>query len=176
MRGYCQIIGDIDSKNKLTKLMHGYETEVINITEIYNTIFSDKVISDIHCISVSDILALDVHNAQTIKDTKYPLFSRTLQHTFTYLYLRLAVEKKLTDKYSVNTKDNDMLSKIILSSFKTNSKSDINNRVFFLSRKTLLNEFNHFEMDMNIFQPAIDIQNQVLAKEREDILNKLASL
>jgi len=31
-------------------------------------------------------------------------------------------------------------------------------------------------MDMNIFQPAIDIQNQVLAKEREDILNKLASL
>ena len=27
-----------------------------------------------------------------------------------------------------------------------------NNRVFFTSRKTLLNEFNHFEGNMNIFQ------------------------
>ncbi|GAB6091666.1 AAA family ATPase [Spirochaeta dissipatitropha] len=176
MRGYCQIVGDVDSKNKLTKLMHGYETEVINISEIFQKIFSDKIITGVHCISVSDILAMDVHDVQIIKNLTYPLFSRTLQHTFTYLYLRLAVEKKLTEKYSINTRNNDMLSKIILSSFKTNSKKDINNRVFFLSRKTLLNEFNHFEMDMNIFQPAVDIQNQVLAKETEDILNKLESL
>jgi len=175
MRGYCQIIGDIDSKNKLTKLMHGYETEKVDITSIYRRIFSDRVITFVHKISVPEILSANLTSA-IIRDTNYPLFSRTLKHTFTYLYLRLAVEEKLVRKYSVNPADNDMLSQIILASFKSNSKSDIDNRVFFLSRKTLLNEFNHFEMDMNIFQPAIDIQNQVLAKERDDIINKLSQL
>jgi len=46
----------------------------------------------------------------------------------------------------------------------------------FLSKKTLLNEFNHFEIDMNIFQPAIDIANATLRKEKEDILNMLSAI
>ena len=49
------------------------------------------------------------------------------------------------------------------------SKQKIKHRVFFTSRKTLLNEFNHFEGNMNIFQPAIDITDEALEKEREDI-------
>lgn len=49
------------------------------------------------------------------------------------------------------------------------SKQKIKNRVFFTSRKTLLNEFNHFEGNMNIFQPVIDITDEALKKEREDI-------
>jgi hypothetical protein len=31
-------------------------------------------------------------------------------------------------------------------------------------------------MDMNIFQPAIDITNQSLAKEKEQILTKLSDI
>ena len=80
------------------------------------------------------------------------------------------------DKYSINTAENDMLSKIILAAFNSQSKADVEHRVLSLSRKTLLNEFNHFEMDMNIFQPAIDIQNQVLIREKKEILLKLSQL
>lgn len=49
-------------------------------------------------------------------------------------------------------------------------------KVFFTSRKTLLNEFNHFEGNMNIFQPAIDISKTALQKEVQDIENKLAEV
>ena len=51
-----------------------------------------------------------------------------------------------------------------------------NHRVFFTSRKTLLNEFNHFEGNMNIFQPAIDITETALQKEVADIENELIQL
>ena len=51
-----------------------------------------------------------------------------------------------------------------------------NYRVFFTSRKTLLNEFNHFEGNMNIFQPAIDITETTLQKEIADIENTLMQL
>lgn len=51
-----------------------------------------------------------------------------------------------------------------------------NNRVFFTSRKTLLNEFNHFEGNMNIFQPAIDITETALQREVTAIENKLIEL
>ena len=37
------------------------------------------------------------------------------------------------------------------------------------SKKTLLNEFNHFEGNLNIFQPAIDISDVMLNKEVEEI-------
>ena len=49
-------------------------------------------------------------------------------------------------------------------------------RVFFTSRKTLLNEFNHFEGNMNIFQPAIDITKTALQKEIEEIEAKLTEV
>ena len=49
------------------------------------------------------------------------------------------------------------------------------NRIF-TSRKTLLNEFNHFEGNMNIFQPAIDISDTALEKEKNSILDYLKKL
>ncbi|MBE4296814.1 hypothetical protein HJ012_03185 [Vibrio parahaemolyticus] len=69
-----------------------------------------------------------------------------------------------------------MLSNIIFASFKGNDSKKIQHRVFFMSKKTLLNEFNHFEMDMNIFQPAIDITDKALNNEREQILKRLKEL
>lgn len=76
-----------------------------------------------------------------------------------------------------------MLTDIIQKAFKpvagaTQEQKDKarNNRVFFTSRKTLLNEFNHFEGNMNIFQPAIDITETMLQKEVDDIERKLTQL
>lgn len=176
MRGYCYIINDVDSKNALTKLMHGYQEESTNITEIYNKLFSINVIKNNYIISAKDIASLNIDSISILKnDTSYPLLKKTLLHTLTYLYLRLNVEKKLVNKFNINTKKYDMLSNIIDKAFPPSNKTsdNIQNRVFFLSKKTLLNEFNHFEMDMNIFQPAIDITNQSLRKEKEDIILKL---
>ena len=58
----------------------------------------------------------------------------------------------------------------------SNSQRRKENRVFFTSRKTLVNEFNHFEGNMNIFQPAIDISKQALDKEVQEIKEKLQQL
>jgi hypothetical protein len=176
MRGYCQILADNDSKNELTKLMHGYNTETVDVSEIYTRLFSDSVLKAHHVFSATDIMNTDLSRLQILKGEKYPLLNRTLEHTFTYLFLRLNVEKQLSDRFGINTAENDMLSKIILKAFAGQSKEVVEQRVFFLSRKTLLNEFNHFEMDMNIFQPAIDITNTTLLREKKEIMDRLLAL
>ena len=176
MRGYCQITNNIESKNKLTQLMHGYKTETVNVSKIYRDIFSNTVIKDDHEISAADIIDFDMDNVSILRDEEYPLLNKTLIHTLNYLYLRLSVESKLVAKFNINTNKFDMLSSIILASFNNTTDENRRNRAFFLSRKTLLNEFNHFEVDMNIFQPAIDITNRALRKERLDILGRLNEL
>jgi ABC-type lipoprotein export system ATPase subunit len=179
MRGYCQIIGNTTLKDELTKLMHGYNNNIVNIASIYNDLFETDVIENDYNISAMDIILYDVNSAETIlKIDRFPLLNKTLMHTLTYLFLRLSVEKKLVDKFSINTNKFDMLTSIIAASFPRdqNDLSATENRVFFLSRKTLLNEFNHFDMDMNIFQPAIDITNKNLKKEKKEILDKLEAL
>lgn len=69
-----------------------------------------------------------------------------------------------------------MLNQIIDASFDGKNANNIDKRIFLLSRKTLLNEFNHFEVDMNIFQPAIDITDTALNKEKNGILSFLSTL
>jgi hypothetical protein len=49
-------------------------------------------------------------------------------------------------------------------------------RVKLTSKKTLFNEFNHYEEDFNIFQPAIDITESNLNKEKVEILEILHSI
>lgn len=176
MRGFCQIIGSADEKNKLTQLMHGYCDDEVNVTEIYKRLFSDNTLNSTHQLSANQIVGWDYKEFSPLKSEKYPLLAKTLRHTLTYLYLRLNVEKALVDKYHINTKKHDMLSNIISASFKGNDIDKVKHRVFFMSKKTLLNEFNHFEMDMNIFQPAIDITDKALHKEREQILTRLNEL
>ena len=176
MRGFCQIRGLVEEKNKLTQLMHGYCDEMINVTDIYQKLFSDRVLSAVHQVSAKEVVGWDYMKFSPLKSGSYPLLSKTLRHTLTYLYLRLNVEKVLVETYAINTKKHDMLSNIIFASFKGSEREKIQHRVFFMSKKTLLNEFNHFEMDMNIFQPAIDITDKALNKEREQILKRLKAL
>jgi ABC-type Mn2+/Zn2+ transport system ATPase subunit len=176
MRGYCQIINDKVSKEKLTKTMHGYETEKVNVTEIYNNIFNTDIIEQPYEVSADEIMTTNIESLEILNKEYLPLLNKTLRHTLTYLYLRLSVEKKLVDKFSINTKNNDTLNKIINQAFNGTDPECIKNRIFLLSRKTLLNEFNHFEIDMNIFQPAIDITDTALNKEKHEILNFLSEL
>ena len=43
-------------------------------------------------------------------------------------------------------------------------------------KKTLINEFNHFEGNLSIFQPAIDITDHALGKERTYVVTFVNSL
>ena len=76
-------------------------------------------------------------------------------------------------KIGIQTVSNEELYKIIKKAFANGTDSNIKSRNFLLSRKTLLNEFNHCEFDLNIFQPAIDITNSALNKEKTEILEFL---
>ena len=176
VRGYSNFINDNLTKEKLTKLMHGYNTDRINLTDIYNSIFN-KSITVQYELTVSDILAVDINNIPEIIDANdYPLFNRVLLNNFIYLFLRLKTEKVLVDKYAINIGRYDQLSSIIYAAFNSDSDEDKKARVFFYSKKTLLNEFNHFDGNMNIFQPAVDISEEILNKEKDEILDKLNNI
>lgn len=169
MRGYAKFIGNISIKNQLTALMHGYTNDKINITYIYNKLFNKNIVN-IYEISVSDILGIDINNID-ILNNDYPLLNKTLSHSLTYLYLRLLVERKLVTKFNINTKKSDNLGAIILKAYNGTDKLNISKRIFLISKKTLLNEFNHFEGNMSIFQPAIDISDYTLMKEKTEIID-----
>ena len=177
MRGYSTIINNNDIKENLTQLMHGYKTNTVDIAECYIKLFGNKnnIIPNNYKVNVDDMLNKTVDGKEIVDKEKYPLLNRTLVHSFTYLFLRLLIEKKLVSKYNIDTESKNgakQLGQIISKAFPENSK----NRVFLTTKKTLLNEFNHFEGNMSIFQPAIDITDHMLGKEKTDILafvNKL---
>ncbi len=170
MRGYSNIVGNNNIYKKLSKVMHGYETEKIDVAIIYNELF-DNNIKESYTIGVSDIIDIGKNTdlCDIIKSSNYPLLNQTLCHNLLYLYLRLLIEQKLVEKFNLNTSKNLSLGKIIEKSYKDNSIETQANRIALMSKKTLLNEFNHFEGNLSIFQPAMDISNEVLRKEKEDI-------
>ncbi len=188
MRGYANIVGNKDVYKELCKVMHGYESDYVDVGCMYNKLFGSEI--EKIKVNVNEIIGMDLQNKELIDKNKYPLLNRTLYHTLNYLVLRLMVEQKLCtlennkvlniikekkttqgDKYSGETTQN-----IIDYIFSRKNKSKIRERVFFTSKKTLLNEFNHFEGNMNIFQPAIDITDKALENEKESILKELEVL
>ena len=177
LRGYAQLINNTYCRDKLTKLMHGYMEEEIDVAEIYKDLLGERVFSHSIVFSAKTIIKEtidEIENHQILDSSVLPLLNKTLVHTFTYLQLRLMVEKTLVDLKAINTKKFDMLSQIIRKAYPDDgSQENVEKRIFLLSRKSLLNEFNHFEIDMNIFQPAIDITNATLKKERADLLSFL---
>ena len=183
MRGYSTIINNTIIKEDLTQLMHGYKTKEIDIAEIYIKLFgnNEKKIPDSYKVNVDTILNETIDKKEIVDKNIYPLLNRTLVHSFTYLFLRLLIEKKLVSKYKIDTESKSgakQLGQIISRAFPESSKNidDMKNRVFLTTKKTLLNEFNHFEGNMSIFQPAIDITDNILEKEKNDILDFVSKL
>ena len=196
MRGYSNITGKRSIYKKLCKVMHGYETETVDLGEIYKSLFKSDESNESEpnlntTVSVEDILKLEIEKEEIID--KFPLLNRTLFHTLNYLILRLRVENTLcsledgkvlnkikTEKRKKADKGKEYPGKktqdIINEVFDRNDNTKQKDRVFFTSRKTILNEFNHFEGNMNIFQPAIDITDKALKDEKDAILEKLKEL
>lgn len=184
MRGYAHISKDGNALyENLSALMHGYESVIIDVAEIYDELFGYTFSEQM--ISVDDILNLDCSLIDILDAERYPLLSETLKQTLIYYYLRMKVEKELVDIFEleINPMKPPMLNQLIqrtLRANKADSEIEIEKkrdyRVFFTSRKTLINEFNHFEGNMNIFQPAIDIEASALQEEISAVEEKLASL
>lgn len=183
MRGYANLLNNgKDIYTSLSSIMHGYENGSVDIASIYKSLFGFKF-SNSYIISVQDLLSLDVTDIQIIDSEQFPLLSETLCQTLLYYYLRMKVENELVTKFNIRKDKNWKLHNIIFKAFNdkpedTLEKRKLNRsyRVFFTSRKTLLNEFNHFEGNMNIFQPAIDIKPEALHKELNSILNVLEEI
>lgn len=185
LRGYFHIMKDPENEYcHLSKVMHGYEEGSLDIAAIYKEAFGYSIESE-EIISVEDVLSVSTSNLDIIDENEYPLLADTLKQTLIYYHIRMKVEHELVDIFNIHCTSNEilMLTNIIQNAFRvpTNATQEQINearqyRVFFTSRKTLLNEFNHFEGNMNIFQPAIDINETVLQKEVTDIENKLKEL
>lgn len=179
MRGYANIVGKKDVFNQLTQVMHGYKTESADIAKAYIELFGnpDGRIIPSYCVKVSDILSKSVDTATIVDTNDYPLLNRTLKHSFQYLTLRLAVEKTLVEKYKIDTNQHPQLGQIIAAAFPNEKDVDqIRNRIRLTSKKTLINEFNHFEGNLSIFQPAIDISDQALNVERANLLSFIENM
>ena len=174
LRGYANIIDRQDDYNSLTSLMHGFRNEKVDVAKVYYSLFGEdgkKVLPDTYKVNVDDILAKSVDGISIVNPQKYALLDKTLHHTFTYLFLRLLVEKTLVSKYKIDTEKYNQLGAIISQAFPSDDVTSIRNRVKLTSKKTLINEFNHFEGNLSIFQPAIDITDHSLSKEKADILS-----
>jgi hypothetical protein len=181
LRGYSHIIMDGNPiYSRLSTIMHGYENVSLNISAYYFELFGFQFSDCI--ISTQDILSINFKDIDKffIKEEEYPLLSDTLYQTLAYYHLRMKVENKLVTMFNLDKAKQYTLNQIFMEIFNSESNDDDNvkenkrkYRVFFTSRKTLINEFNHFEGNMNIFQPAIDITETSLQKEIDDIEIKL---
>ena len=179
MRGYANIICNKPIVESLTQVMHGYKTEQVDIGAAYTVLFGDHPdhLPNTYKVSVADILSKTVDGVHLLDTEKYPLLDRTLHHSFEYLFLRLMDEKNLVEKFSVDTTRNEQLGQIISAAYpEENDIEQIRNRIRLTSKKTLINEFNNFEGNLSIFQPAIDITDQALGKERTYLVSFIRTL
>lgn len=181
LRGYAHI--NLDSKDyysSLSRIMHGYEEGNLDLVPIYNDLFG-LFFDEEEIVSVSDILCVDCSNLDIIDRTKYPLLSETLELSLICFHLRMKVERELVDLFHIEAGEMDTLNQIINKALNCSQDDPLfeqkrKYRVYFTSRKTLLNEFNHFEGNMSLFQPAIDINKDTLRKEIEGIKTKLTEM
>ena len=179
MRGYAKIIYNRPLYESLTQVMHGYKNEQVDIADAYAQLFGahPEFLPTSYDVSVADILSKNVDGVHILDNNKFPLLDRTLRHSFVYLFLRLMVEKNLVEKFNVDTNRYEQLGQIISAAYPDeNDVAQIRNRIRLTSKKTLINEFNHFEGNLSIFQPAIDITDQALGKERTDLVSFISTL
>ena len=179
MRGYANVICNKQLFESLTQVMHGYKTEKVDIARAYFELFGEHAgqLPVSFEVSVTDILDKTVDGVHLLDTDIFPLLDRTLRHSFVYLFLRLMVEKNLVEKFNIDTTRNEQLGQIISAAYPHEDNIEqIRNRIRLTSKKTLINEFNHFEGNLSIFQPAIDITDQALGKERTDLTTFISNL
>lgn len=175
MRGYARIVDCEAIYQELCKVMHGYETGSVDLAAVYRQLFekSDTPFPAAYPehfeMSVAAILAAMPNNDPILNRDQFRLLDKTLRHSSMYLYLRLLTEKRLMSKIQRKPDEVLLLGDIIKKAF----KDDASARAILSSKKTLMNEFNHFEGNLSIFMPAMDITDRMLEKEKDAIIDFL---
>lgn len=77
MRGYANITGESNIYKDLCKVMHGYESDYVDIGGIYNELFKDNI--EALSISTKEIMGLEC--MEILDTTVYPLLNKSLYHT-----------------------------------------------------------------------------------------------
>jgi energy-coupling factor transporter ATP-binding protein EcfA2 len=163
-----------DLYEDLCKLMHYYNTKKIDIATAFKITLNSKNTLDPLELSAKDIAELPLNNDEILNPVDFPLMNRTLKNLYAYIILRLKVEKALIGHfYKKEIREDEVL---LLSDIILGSGLEDDQQRFLMTRKTLLNEFNHFEFNMSIFHPAIDIKEKELTKEANMILEMLPKL
>jgi len=83
--------------NKLTTLMHGYNTEKVNITEVYNFVFCKKV-EEQFIISAQDIAEVINNNVEFMNKNEYPILVNTLKHVLNVSLFKAQCRKSIMRK------------------------------------------------------------------------------
>lgn len=171
MRSYAHITGN-DTYNELVKIMHGHGSGNVDIGYCFNQLFggvNHQIFQkDVYTVNNDDIGELSTDDIEIIDPQKWPLLNKTLICSIDYLKMRLMVEKRLIEEFRIS-KNKDKTNDIIMAAYSSKNTQCVKNRTKLMAKKTLLNEFNHFEGNLSIFQPAIDISEQQLHKEIQEI-------
>lgn len=174
MRGYAHLLTG-NNYEILTNLMHGYKIAQVNVKDIYKNLFGSEIDTcypNKYELTAASILDFELADDMDIIDPiQYPLINQTLKHSLVFLQARLLVEKTLVEKYQIDTDNKKQLGQIIDAAFPRGNPDTVDIRISLTSKKTLINEFNHFEGNLSLFQPAIDISNQALFEEYNSIKN-----
>lgn len=191
IRGYAHICGNDEVFKGLSTLMHGYtNNSIIDIRSLIVNLINIPIFSDdnLEFPTTSGEIIEEIEKYTNNNDSigalpdiidNYPLLNKTLKHSLYYFYLRLKTEKILFTHFCLELQDGKIhtLTDIIMLACSKVEKDKKNKfKSSLLSKKTLLNEFNHFEGNLNIFQPAIDISDKDLISEKRqiiDFLNKI---
>lgn len=195
IRGIAKMYGYEKSWDRLSQIMHGSFSRRVNVSSTYRKIILRTYKSEMYPDkpkSIGYIPSMDFYitadklmeyvkqwHADGCKDildpSKYSLLNHALKHTISYLYLRMHSEKVLCSWFGINgarMQFGEICRKAMKEASKeypSESKRIEEWKAGLLSKKSLVNEFNHYEGSLSIFQPAIDISDETLANEFKSI-------
>ena len=193
VRGVARIHGYDKSFERLSQIMHGTLTKSVNISAAYKWIItrrikketgksacngyvphgrtmltSDKVIKRIREWRISGC-------PDILNPGKYGLLNKALKHIASFMYLRMYAEKVLCSKFGIDGSDmlfGNICSKAMEKArtmYPSRSEEIMEWKAGLMSKKALVNDFNHFEGSLSIFFPAIDVSDEVLQRESDSI-------
>ena len=193
VRGVARIHGYDKSFERLSQIMHGTLTKSVNISATYKWIItrrlkkeacqsdcngyvphwrtmltSDKVIKRIREWRISGC-------PDILNPGKYGLLNKALKHIASFMYLRMYAEKVLCSKFGIDGSDmlfGNICSKAMEKArtmYPSRSEEIMEWKAGLMSKKSLVNDFNHFEGSLSIFFPAIDVSDEVLQRESDSI-------
>ena len=195
IRGIAKMYGYEKSWDRLSQIMHGSFNRRVNVSSAYRKMILRTYKSEMYPDKPKSIGYIPSRDFQLTADklmeyvkqwyddgcrdilnpSKYSLLNHALKHTISYLYLRMHSEKVLCSRFGVDGSKmqfGEICRKAMkeASAMYPSAVKEIEEwKAGLLSKKSLVNEFNHYEGSLNIFQPAIDISDETLANEFKSI-------